>query len=58
MEVNWITLHCSNCEPSGWIDFEREDVNIFLDLKSDEYTFTAECPQCKYQIVNKRRAFK
>ena len=55
MEFNWITLHCSNCEPSDWIDFERDNVIIYLDLKTDEYIFVAKCPYCGNQIRNKRK---
>ena len=57
MELNQIRLHCSNCEPSAWVNRPRNKVVINLSLEKDEYEFFANCPRCLHPIYNTRRAF-
>jgi hypothetical protein len=57
MEPDTIKLHCSNCEPSRWIQLPKEKVIIMLDLKSDQWIFEAECHLCGNDILNARKAF-
>ena len=58
MNVESYNLHCSNCEPSNWVKIPADEVKVDVDLRTDEYIFTARCNVCWGLIHNKRRAFK
>lgn len=54
MEPDTIKMHCSNCQPSNWVQIPREKIVIMLDLKRDEWLFEAQCHLCGKDIINTR----
>jgi len=60
MQPDIIVLFCDNSthKKSMWVTLAREEVVITLDLKMDEYVFSATCPYCKDDILNTRSAFR
>lgn len=59
MQIKKYILYCSNCDPSVWIEANNngvDEIEITLDLQTDEYIFKTTYPFCGKQIINKRRA--
>lgn len=53
-----IRLHCSNHDPSKWIQVPREKVVIMLDLEKNQWIFESVCHLCGADILNTRGMYR